>query len=557
MHFLVFCTIAALSTFIGVAGTRSIREADGSRTRVFLKRAALALLSVALAFELLGVLELASGQRVVRPEYAALLLAAATCTLVILKRLRPNPRDRAIGARFENRSALTLSARVALAVVACELAVTLGTTSSQYPRAFEGLAYHLPLAVHFVREHTLLPWDRFYPHTFPALASVVQGLFLFGLPERIASSANFVFAPVLLAGVYGTSRNLGAERTTAAIAACGMLSIPVIAFGLFEAGSDVAALSFVVAALFFATSDHYRLPLRASLVGALCGAAYAAKPSTLAASAAVALVLSAQSREFVGLAVRKRSEAAALFCVSFLALAGYWLLRNALLFGNPLYPVGTPALQRLFGWPMSEAFSMALTGQSQFWYVRRPIEWFVYPWLEFEHTGQSYSAHSGYGAFTAAILLPCYAFAGWRLRLEQTNRLRTFAVWAGALIVLAGWAGVERQPRYLIPIFAFLIPAAAYGINQSNRQARSCLQWIAVATITVMSGAIATIEIIGFGDRVIYSGMNERHLFYEYPPEVDHLPDGAVVLDLASRPSHYPLFGEGLRNRVISTPAAR
>jgi hypothetical protein len=43
---------------------------------------------------------------------------------------------------------------------------------------------------------------------------------------------------------------------------------------------------------------------------------------------------------------------------------------------------------------------------------------------------------------------------------------------------------------------------------------------------------------------------------FEYPPLIDDLPVGSVVLDLVSRPSHYQLYGARLTNRVISFPEA-
>lgn len=62
---------------------------------------------------------------------------------------------------------------------------------------------------------------------------------------------------------------------------------------------------------------------------------------------------------------------------------------------------------------------------------------------------------------------------------------------------------------------------------------------------------------------VLYIGVDEGSLLalgrlptraeaFEYPPRIDDLPPGSVILDLADRPDHYQLYGAKLTNRVIS-----
>ena len=53
------------------------------------------------------------------------------------------------------------------------------------------------------------------------------------------------------------------------------------------------------------------------------------------------------------------------------------------------------------------------------------------------------------------------------------------------------------------------------------------------------------------------AGYTTRALFYEYPREIDALPVGATILNLADRSWHYPLAGARLANRVISMPEGR
>jgi len=66
---------------------------------------------------------------------------------------------------------------------------------------------------------------------------------------------------------------------------------------------------------------------------------------------------------------------------------------------------------------------------------------------------------------------------------------------------------------------------------------------------------------------VLYIGVDEGSLLalgrlptraeaFEYPPRIDDLPPGSVILDLADRPDHYQLYGAKLTNHVVSYQTA-
>ena len=273
MTFGVALAIVLLSFVVGITVARSPTVARNVETRT-----AYALVVTTFAFasfiggvEALGWFELVGARDIVSPLHEALLLSGATAVLLIYRSRfgrEPVNAPSTASASPGSTDRLDRAAWIALAAASLTLAITFITTVWQFPRGFEGTAYHLPMAVHIFRDHSLLPWDNYYPHTFPALASVFEAMFLYALPEKLASSTNFPFAPLLLAASYGSCRNIGADRSTAVIAACGILSIPVVAFGLFEAESDVIALSFICCAVehvlpaFFAAPHTARSPRR-------------------------------------------------------------------------------------------------------------------------------------------------------------------------------------------------------------------------------------------------------------------------------------------------------
>jgi len=63
---------------------------------------------------------------------------------------------------------------------------------------------------------------------------------------------------------------------------------------------------------------------------------------------------------------------------------------------------------------------------------------------------------------------------------------------------------------------------------------------------------IFSTQLVEFGDRILYSRQTSRASFYEYPPIIDELPLGSVIVNLGSRTWSYPLSGTGARNSVIS-----
>jgi len=198
--------------------------------------------------------------------------------------------------------------------------------------------------------------------------------------------------------------------------------------------------------------------------------------------------------------------------------------------------------------------------ETQFEWVRRPSEWLVYPWIEWQRLGQNFKQSSGLGAFLAAFLPAGPIAAIWALLRRRRNdtadigaahRRAIALLLAGTGLVLGLWWLLgDRQPRYFMGALVFLFPLIAVAIAAAHAQARRLVELTGAVCVVFMLCVIGSHELLAIGSKTIGGGFR-RDRFYEYPAAIDQLPADAVVVNLAQRPWNYPLLGAGLRNRVI------
>ena len=430
-----------------------------------------------------------------------------------------------------------------------------------FPRGFEASAYHLPLAVNIIQSQSLKIWDTSFLHTHPANASIYYSFLLGFISEHLVALSNLVFVVPLVVATYGVSRAIGADKIASLLASIGILSIPMIGIAAFETEADLGGVTFLAIAIFFTIgkSNH---PLSHQVLGGLAaGLAFGFKSLHVISAAflffLILLLACWKSRDKLPRnGFSSTFYPALIFLMCFFVMAGFWLLRNEVQLGNPLYPVYLPLFDT-FGWrkaPDIDYLHRSQTLDTQFEFVRSSIEWYAYPWLEWHYIGQNYKGSSGLGAFFACAVPVACLTSLIRVFKRRTRRKQAIAALlvGGILVFSVWWLLGDRQPRYCLGALIFLVPLVASTVSQTRGMSRTCFEFVIVLCIGFMLFVIFSQQLVEFGSSFLYSRNFARHNFYGYPAAIDSLPQGSVIVNLSSRPHNYGLYGKTLQNRVVN-----
>jgi hypothetical protein len=453
--------------------------------------------------------------------------------------------------------------RLVAALLMAGFAIVAALLVIGFPRGYEANAYHLPSAVNFFRDGSLRVWDTGWIHTLPANASLWDGFWLRVLPERLVSVVNLPFLGLCVLLLYRLCRYSGADPSAAGLISGGITTIPLFGFCSTELGADVAGVAFSLAALWLVLSRPQLFPSWPALAGAASGLAYGYKPLHLVGAVVVGLLIlfGRAPSEQIRPSGTTRLWQGATFAIAFLALAGIWLLRNQVQLGNPLYPIPFAGLTNLLGltaapdWPYDEM------KYAEFEWVPASWQWLVYPWIEGHRLHQNFKFSSGLGAFFAATVPIAWVLWSALLAREPWSRLKSdgdratrILYFFGTIVFLAWWFSGSRQPRYFMVGIAGLLPLAAVLLaSPSGFLRRGYETTIGLGIIFMLLVLVVHIG-VEQGSLLSLGRLPTRAEVFEYPPRIDDLPEGSVVLDLVGRPDHYQLFGARLTNRVVSYP---
>ncbi len=351
----------------------------------------------------LPVVDSLSGAAVVLVAFVGFRLWPAKRTTGLAERTEANAQRR---HDFVKRSllpgnALSRTLTMAGVLILVLIVVMLGVG---FPRGYEAQGYHLPIGVHMFQSHSLKVWrvwDTVFFHTLPANASIYFGFLLALAPEHLVAPAGLVFLVVSAVAVYGIGRATGADETACVLAALGLVTVPIVVAPATDAVSDVGGMAFLAAAIYFVVSRPAGRLRDLVLSGLAAGLSFGFKSLHLPAIAFLFLVVFLQTwNHFVTLATPKRlwitTQALSVFLAATLATSGFWLVRNYVQLGNPLYPVHFRFFDVL-GWTtggLPEALMPPI-------WVRSPAEWFVYPWVEWMNPGESVASKPWLGRTSA------------------------------------------------------------------------------------------------------------------------------------------------------------
>ncbi len=371
----------------------------------------------------------------------------------------------------------------------------------------DDLSYHAVQPAHWIVHQRLTlgfgTYQSYYPHGSELLALWLM------LPFRSDGMVGFaalVWLAVAVLAITGIGRSLGAPRGASLLPAVVFLaSAPVLRRLNTFSATDLAAPAAALAALAFLA-----LPVRRArdgkahtlgwrdvvCAGLCCGLAFGAKASMLplAAILAVWLVWRVAREETTGVALGK---AGALTLAS-LVTGGYWYIRNAVLTGNPLFPVAVGPLAGPFG-PEDQAPSKLST-----WFADPPpgTDWgvlgdYVFDWP----VGLFALSVIGY---TAGL-----AWLG-RGNVESEPKgdrgLGGLLLFVGAALALAfpfspfsatsEWPGAPLQAQARYVLLSYLVGVALLGRSFAGQGPNARL-WAALVLLMATAAFAATVSASG------------------------------------------------------------
>jgi hypothetical protein len=390
-----------------------------------------------------------TGTTLLRPPAGPLMAALPAVAIVSMGAWH----RRRLGQR---RASLAPASRLVALVwgLAAALLMTSGALSVLHPPSgYDALGYHAPLGVFLWREGNASSFvDRSLALAMPGTIQLWFGLLRIAGGESLADLGQLPFALLGAAGIFAFTRRLGLGRGAGQLAAGAALLAPLV---VTQAGlqlADVAGAGLLMATVALASAPAEDWTgRRLALLGLGLGLALTTKLALLPCVAAVMLFV-------VGALVRRPTALARLApaMLLFLAIAAPWGVRNAVRFGNPLYPAALPVLGR--GAVLSDPDS-AIDRE----FVPRASLWPLYPLFE------RYSDRSGLGAL---FLLGVVGGTATAVRRARRRPLLIYATIA-AVMLPAWWMLTNHDPRFLLPVFGLGFAFLPYALLAVPRDRRS------------------------------------------------------------------------------------
>jgi hypothetical protein len=480
-----------------------------------------------------------------RPPLGPLIAAIPSAVLVVRALRRRTP---LFGWVSDIRLPRSRLAQLLAALAAALLIASVVLRTFRPPDGGDALTYHAALAAFLWDGGTLTaPFDLapgMWALAQPGGAELWYGLLRVAAGERAADLGQVPFALLGAAGVATFAAYLRSGRVGSWIAGLAFLLAPLVVLQSTTQANDVIAGSMLIAAVALASAptarwNRDRFLLVAIAAGLVAAMKVALVPSLLGLAVFVlATRFRPGSRGSVGLA------GAVLIAIAGVGLAaGPWWIRNAVEFGNPLYPAALPILGR--GIAINELGAI----DSQF--VPTALAWPVFPLFE------PYTDRSGIGALVI-LVVPGFLYA-----LQRAPRTPILALGATTAATLpAWWAFTLHEPRFLLPLLGLSLAFVPWSLLAVRRLYR---RW---AVVLVAGMAVFTAAVIVDQALVPLAGEPEsRAEFYDavwgVDPSALGLPEDVPLLwhtgyghPRVQYAAYYPLLGPSAARRVIEVTAA-
>lgn len=200
------------------------------------------------------------------------------------------------------------------------------------PTAWDGLMYHLPLAIHYATYHRI-SYDPFIRYSFAPQANemLMTIVFLSQLPARATQVVQFLMYILVIWGTKILARRVSGSWAISVIAAALVAGTPIMIFEGTVPYIDLWPVAFGLAGmvLLVRVYETNSLPL-SRLTGMYLGLAADGKDVGFLLGISVIVVT------LIFRTLRARTWPIALFMLAFMVP---WYLRTFLLTGNPVYPL--------------------------------------------------------------------------------------------------------------------------------------------------------------------------------------------------------------------------
>lgn len=508
-----------------------------------------------------------TGRALFRPMMVAACLAVTT-TLVIAATLMgssdesrtcaPSP-----GARFPR----TIRRRCWLLALPVLLLHTLlmADALTRPPEAFDGLFYHLPMIARWLKVGHLLDMPLDVPqYCHPSNCELWQWLPASAGWEKLIEPSMAPVAVLFALTAYALGREFGIRPLGAWVATLFVLCCPIVALQAYASYVELFGAAFTLGALLWAlrcfrSEDGRAQRVYALLAGLSAGIALGTKLINVVWIAGIAML-------FVGMYAWRRwrwpqqarprpgiVSLVLLFGLGAGVCSAVWYVRNTVHTGWPLFPfqvrVAGVTLGSGFGWDAAQ------TGVAGYQEGQPPWQMFAYPWFEWKARGAAYSADNGLGpCFAGYAILGIPTFVFLRLRRRQSEQ-RIMAVGACVLLVggVATWALIlAYNVRYGLPVWSLVLVMSGSLVELLLRRHRYIATALVGATLTLGCGMVGIYTAKSITARLVERNDARAH-FYGLIPEINSLPPGTVILNLAEGQRNYPLLGDGLKYDVIES----
>ncbi len=451
------------------------------------------------------------------------------------------------------------------------------------PDGWDGLVYHLPLAMKWMQNGNLHFIPESWKFDMPGNGELVF-LFLMYLGEdRMISVA---YLPIHLFGVllvYAMALRIGADVWASRLAAVGFGTLPIILSNAFSTYIDLFGAIFFILSLYYALwwmqttglSTKLAVKIFLALIGLSFGMALGTKYIYVPFLALILVLVFGISLKMTAPPVWNVQgmfvSSVRVGLVTFWGLLPslYWYVRNYHAVGYPFYPLqfvldqGKLKIKRAmmvekWEWlPKNKADLLCSYDLTSFKKLDLFNLWEFLKtfWIDCHYSGDHFGPNSGLGpVFTAFVLVSFTAVIGvllWKLFQRHELLPVLFPIILTTLFFLFWWVFLFHALRFLFPMFALMFVIFAYGLGLIKGYPRQVAIILLFGAFFLNGVLVSARPIQKLASRIHHNEW-ARSDYYNIPQVIDSLPAGSVVLNAGHELKNYPLYGKRLENRVVT-----